>query len=422
MKKISIILIIALFALDSCTKSKEIHPEIGNGNDEIVTVGMDNVHIKYIRNDIASLQKVLFHYSLVDAQQFDAAEMTKQSDCFTLILNNLLSDTLYRYYYEMFPYSGDAYQTEQKTFHTQASAPTPPPVIIPEGAINGLFTINANGDQVYFSQGNLQYQASTNTWRFAEHQWDFVGGAEGGYNYGTVYENGVICDNALISSTYNGWIDLFGWGTSGYNHGAVCYQPWSSDDYPYTNYNVYGDYIYNLYDQTGKADWGFNAISNGGMAENSWRTLKPDEWDHILNTRITTSSIRYVKAYINIPYSVNGLVILPDDWDESYYTLVSPNTSNADYTTNCISQTDWTNIFEAHGAVFLPAAGLRFHIDIHNMLWRAGYWSSSRVEYEDVGFHTWAHALSFVTEDVFATDGYERGLGLSVRLVQDANK
>lgn len=27
----------------------------------------------------------------------------------------------------------------------------------PEGATNGLFTINANGDQVYFSKGNLQY-------------------------------------------------------------------------------------------------------------------------------------------------------------------------------------------------------------------------------------------------------------------------
>lgn len=44
-----------------------------------------------------------------------------------------------------------------------------------EGIIDRLFTINHNGDQVYFSQGNLQYQASTNTWRFAENQWDFVG-------------------------------------------------------------------------------------------------------------------------------------------------------------------------------------------------------------------------------------------------------
>lgn len=32
-----------------------------------------------------------------------------------------------------------------------------------EGAIDGKFTINASGDQVYFSQGNLQYTKSTQT-------------------------------------------------------------------------------------------------------------------------------------------------------------------------------------------------------------------------------------------------------------------
>ena len=40
---------------------------------------------------------------------------------------------------------------------------TTPASTVPEGAINGLFTINDAGTQVYFSQGNLQYQASTNT-------------------------------------------------------------------------------------------------------------------------------------------------------------------------------------------------------------------------------------------------------------------
>jgi len=44
--------------------------------------------------------------------------------------------------------------------------------LIPTGAIKGLFTINEDCERVYFSQGNLQYQASTNTWRFAENQDD----------------------------------------------------------------------------------------------------------------------------------------------------------------------------------------------------------------------------------------------------------
>ena len=82
---------------------------------------------------------------------------------------------------------------------------------VPTGAIDGKFSINEDGGQVYFSQGNLQYQASSNTWKFAENQYDYVGST-----------------NSNISSTYSGWIDLFGWGTSGYNHGANCYQPWST--------------------------------------------------------------------------------------------------------------------------------------------------------------------------------------------------
>ena len=58
---------------------------------------------------------------------------------------------------------------------------------IPEGAVDGLFTINDQGGKVYFSQGNLQYQASTNTWRFAEHQWNYVGGSDCyGVHYGNV--------------------------------------------------------------------------------------------------------------------------------------------------------------------------------------------------------------------------------------------
>ena len=85
---------------------------------------------------------------------------------------------------------------------------------VPVGAISGKFTINANGDQVYFSQGNLQYQASTNTWRFAENQWNYVGGDEFNQHYGNVEGS----SNNEISSTYSGWIDLFGWGTSGWNN------------------------------------------------------------------------------------------------------------------------------------------------------------------------------------------------------------
>ena len=109
-----------------------------------------------------------------------------------------------------------------------------------EGLLNGTFSINEQV-QVGFSKGNLQYQASTNTWRFAEEQTDYIGAA-----------------NSSISSTNSGWIDLFGWGTSGINHGAVCYQPWSTNQNN-ANYYAYGNGTNNLFNQTGQADWGYNA-------------------------------------------------------------------------------------------------------------------------------------------------------------------
>ena len=85
--------------------------------------------------------------------------------------------------------------------------PEPSPVVWEEGVLPGRFTVNAKGLQVQFAQGNLQYQASSHTWRFAEHQYDIVGDA----TIGNVYENGVKSDNTAISSAYNGWIDLYGW-------------------------------------------------------------------------------------------------------------------------------------------------------------------------------------------------------------------
>lgn len=198
------------------------------------------------------------------------------------------------------------------------------------GAINGVFSVGEN-TAVWFSQGNLQFHASTQTWRFAENQWDYVGS-----------------DNSNISQNYSGWIDLFGWGTSGYNHGAVCYQPWSTST-SYSSYYVYGNSSYNLFDQTGQADWGYNAISNCGNQENmGWRTLTDLEWYYLFNTRPTSSGIRYAKAIVN---NVKGVILLPDDWSVSYYNLNNTNTSGASFTSNTITSAQWTSLEQFGGCV-----------------------------------------------------------------------
>ena len=264
--------------------------------------------------------------------------------------------------------------------------------VFPVGGINGLFTINGTGEQVFFSQGNLQYIGSAVTpyWKFAEHQWDYLGSTTG--------QNG---SSEIVDR------DLFGWGTSGYNHGAICYQPWSTST-DEDDYKAYGSYTNNLYNQTGKADWGYNPIDNGGNQENLWRTLSNAEWNYLFNTRVTLSGIRYAKGNIN---GTNGVILLPDDWNSENYQLVSTNNYSVSYTTNNITVENWINNLEANGAVFLPKAGYRSGTSLYDS--GMGYWSSSYCDDE----------RSFVVEFSYygIIAGVYRDEGYSVRLVQDYN-
>ncbi len=260
----------------------------------------------------------------------------------------------------------------------------------PQGAIDGLFSIG-NNRQVYFSKGNLQYQASTNIWKFAEHQYDRVGST-----------------NNNISSTYNGWIDLFGWGTSGYNHGANCYQPWSTSE-TYEDYYAYGQGNYNLNDQSGEADWGCNPISNGGNQGNQWRTLTREEWVYLFNTRSTASGIRYAKATVN---NVWGVILLPDDWSINIYSLNNTNSIYASFTSNTLTASQW-NILEQAGAVFLPAAGRRNGTTINVVSDYGYYWSASS------NGNNLAYCVNFYSSGLNYQNGFGRYVGFSVRLACD---
>lgn len=263
---------------------------------------------------------------------------------------------------------------------------------IPVGAINGLFTINDSGDKVYFSKGNLQYRPSTKTWRFAEHQFDYVGTA-----------------NENIGAEYDGWIDLFSWATSGYPHGASHYQPFSRPMRP-SNCYAYGNPAYNLGDSTGRADWGYNAISNGGNREHLWRTPTSDEFRYLLNERETPSGYRYVKAVVD---GVFGMIIFPDDWDSTLFQFEGVNSPIQHIESNSVDLTNWTDIIEAYGAVFLPASGIRDGTRMSVVGWYGFYWSSSHLDS--------TNALGmYCTYDTLYLDciTYRHG-GRGVRLVKD---
>lgn len=259
----------------------------------------------------------------------------------------------------------------------------------PNGMLPECFSVSAT-QHVRFSQGNLQYKASTNTWRFADNQYDIIGSA-----------------NSNISSSYNGWIDLFGWGTSGWNCGNTYYRPWDSNFGngslygPPGNYNLTGSYV--------NSDWGYyNPISNGGNTTLQWRTLTQGEWDYVFNTRSTSSGIRYAKAKVN---NVNGVILLPDNWSSSYYTLYSTNSIDASYSSNVISSSTWTNSLQSHGAVFLPAAGRRNGTSVDSE-GSGQYWSaSSTSNFSDA-------CLVIFYDDLFYTNcSGMRYEGRSVRLV-----
>lgn len=241
-----------------------------------------------------------------------------------------------------------------------------------EGSLSGVFSVG-NGKKVRFSKGNLQYKASTDTWRFAENQYDCIGNA-----------------NSNVSMFYQGWIDLFGWGTSGYND----IKPWLID------------YDMDAVSFTGtKYDWGINnAISNGGNQTGLWHVLTIEQWNYLVNER---SDSRFAKATVA---GMRGLLLLPDGWSETTYTLDAVNNAEGGYASNTISSLDFTDVLESNGVVFLPSAGLREGNNVNYVNGFGRYWSSSYVEK--------ARSLFFHENDV-RPEGADYHSGFSVRLVSD---
>ena len=253
----------------------------------------------------------------------------------------------------------------------------------PAGAIDGIYSVS-DMDEVYFSQGNLQYQASTNTWRFAEKQYDALGQ-----------------ENSNISSFYSGWIDLFGWGTSGYDN-----------KYPYMTSTDNDDYG-NGDDISGtNYDWGvYNRISNGGDEVGLWRTLTAGEWNYLFYNRQTTSGVRFVKAQVN---GVNGMILVPDDWNVATFSFNSINDGKASYTSNVVDEEVWQNTIEPAGAVFLPSAGYRYATSVSYVGSWGVYWSATyNNNFSAYGLYCDGSYLYPLGDDNFYT-------GRSVRLVRSA--
>ena len=331
---------------------------------------------------------------------------------------------------------------------------TPEVPTVPAGAVDGKFSINAGGDKVYFSRGNLQWSATNGgttttthavadggtaegTWRFGN-PWDFVGGWYGQtmITPGELWEGTIEgSDNCLASATYTGWLDLFSWGTSGWAGGVEPYHPYDIVCYPaephtwmWESYIVGGDANNGLVGQYANADWGvYNAISNGGNQPGLWRTLTRDEWEYVINGR---EGSRWCTAIVN---GVKGAILIPDGWDNTAYTLDRINDWRPTTTSNIIDQSTWESTCEPAGLVFLPNTGCRkgyaywatdhynTYVSLDLSEGYGNYWASS-VYREYQGENTSSICMmtfSYGESGTPSLSGRDRPNGIAVRLVQE---
>lgn len=246
-----------------------------------------------------------------------------------------------------------------------------------------ILDCNPSGVQqrVIFAPGNLQYRASDQTWQFAAHSYDFIGGVEiaweNGYNHWGVgfgapasaltgnntpiTKNDVFAyqsynclnSDANFSTNYPGglrhvqtkWIDLFGWGTSGkYDLTSTNVnaqnQPWCYFNNNWGGHNYDSDYgpAGTTTALTGNWDWGANTIYNPRTSSNEtgWRTPTKDEWACLISS---TSKFGYAcfvdrsyydaSAYPNqgrLRY-LSGIVLIPEGFVDPMCAQSDGNTS-----------------------------------------------------------------------------------------------
>lgn len=220
----------------------------------------------------------------------------------------------------------------------------------------GVFSIDGEGNKVTFAPGNLQFQASTGTYRFAPEQYEIIGQG-----------------NENISQHYDGWIDLFGWGTGN------CPYKTSNEDESYSEFHDWCEHV------------------PGG-----WRCLSGEEWGFIIANHINGMAT---------VCGQQGWCIVPDDWKGFF------NDQKNGYQDNVYDEGQWHKI-EAKGMLFLPLSGYRnstVYYNQSNSYWVDGYtWYANGMSFRPT---TWALHLGSLIK-VLAAERC-RNEGYALRLVKN---
>ena len=333
------------------------------------------------------------------------ASSSSEESSFTIEMTNLAEGVTYYVRAYASNIKGTVYG-EEVSFYTRKPSP--------EGTINGLFSVSET-QKVYFSRGNLQYiavfpyngQTYKDLWRLAVHQYDIIG-----------------MDNTNISSSYVGFIDLFGWAANLWStHNGIT---GDLNPYAFPYETSYGDGHDEEYgpgenDLTGwykNFDWGVHcAIIGGGNEPGLWRTMVMTEWDYVLHSREAstvggTENARFTKGCVN---GVFGIILFPDQYTHPANVTPPYGINKEDATgwmVNSYTVDEWEQM-EIEGAVFLPVTGYRIGTDVYSTNNRGYYWSTTHYQAK------YAQTLIFSETELFTNRAMVRSTGCSVRLVMD---
>ncbi len=230
--------------------------------------------------------------------------------------------------------------------------------VLPDGALKGAFTVNADGKKVYFSKGNLYWDGDS--FEFEANQYDFQ------------------------SSWNSSHVSHFFWSKTA----SIAY----ADSYK-DNSAVAGDVFFtNATTETAKADFTVNGVTG------QYRTLSAEEWKYLIN-RNGDENIRKgkYKCKVKVCENENCLVLAPDNFTGEIAESYDVST--------------WTTA-EAAGLVCLPAAGSRRNSSL-TVDSTGSYWYSSSKD-KDFAYYVFFNQYACQL-------GIElyRYYGFSVRLVTD---
>lgn len=330
-----------------------------------------------------------------------------------------------------------------------------------------------DGTKINIAKGNLQYN-QTNGFRFAEHSYSMIGGAEfhwdNVHNTGWImYAGGVLTennnrnDNETRASTE--WIDMFGWGTSGYdcgnnvrlngnpsgnvrelNHGIALFQPYAFKGGSYEGYDWHAAYgpagFYNLTGTYANCDWGvYNDIKSYDgtvtYTKGTWRTPTKEEWDCLINKPEKYGYAQMIDHrytdYNGQPKALSGCVLIPTGFidpkvgDGGKAFISAKNTADGQFSDNQYTEATWIQMEKA-GAIFLPESGVRnnFSIDDASCVGHGGikgcYWSSTCSEDDSRRAYLFRMENEYMSGRLVGarTETDMRSAGVCVRLIKNA--